>query len=227
MDNISKIIFDEAIKAFKKKKYNQVLALVAKLIGRGSTNIIVFYLKAFSLYQLNEINESIPLLQEIVQQNKKFEITVKSAILLGYIYTKKKEYAKAKNYLTVPLRKNYENHFVYSILGYIAHEEEDYKQAEEFFQKSLDRQPNNPTHNNNMGYNYLIWQKNHQLAARYIEKAFDKDKENINYIHSVGWLYFVSKNFKKSKEMLKKALSLKSNYLIKKHYEEAVRQVND
>ncbi len=223
MDNISKIIFQEVVKSFKSKKYNQVLALVGKLLERKNDNAVIHYLKAFSLYQLGETSEAVPLLGKIVEQDKKTEITMKSAILLGYLYIKKQDFENAKKYLALAVEKDYPSPSPYSMLGYIAHEQEEFALADKFFKKTLTFEPENPTFNNNLGYNYLIWKQDVRLAGRYIHKAFNQDKGNINYIHSVGWLYFLSKNVKEAKQMLRKALSLEDNYLIKKHYQMAKR----
>ena len=141
MDNISKIIFQEVVRAFKQKKYNQVLALIGKLLERKSGNVVVYYLKAFSLYQLGEMDEALPLLMDIVRDNNKKEITMKSSILLGYIYIKKKDFKNAKKYLGLPVESDYPSPSPYSMLGYIAHEEGDYPLADKLFKKTLSFEP--------------------------------------------------------------------------------------
>ncbi len=219
MDNISSILFQEAVKAFKKKKYNQTLALITKLKERENDNPVINYLEAYSYYRLDEIKHALPILKSIVIKSLKREITLKAGILLGYILIKKNDFTNAKKFLLMVAEKRYDHPTLFSLLGYVEHKLENYESAEKFFQRSLELAPDDPTHNNNLGYNYLFGKKNPRLAEKYIQKAFEKNENNVNYIHSIGWYYFLSKNAKKSKEMFKKAFSLKSeDNTIREHY---------
>jgi tetratricopeptide (TPR) repeat protein len=95
------------------------------------------------------------------------------------------------------------------------------KAAEEL-KALLEKDPDNPSYNNDLGYIWADHDKNLDEAEKLIRKAIDEDrklrkkedpklkpeddKDNASYLDSLGWVLFKKKNYKEAKEYLEKAV---------------------
>jgi predicted Zn-dependent protease len=81
----------------------------------------------------------------------------------------------------------------------------------------LEKEPNNPTFNNDLGYIWADHDKNLEKSEKLIRKAIDEDrklrhkdadlkpeqdKDNPAFLDSLGWVLFKQKKFKEAKEPL-------------------------
>jgi tetratricopeptide (TPR) repeat protein len=82
----------------------------------------------------------------------------------------------------------------------------DYKKGEAELERLLERYPDDPGANNDLGYLYAEQGKNLEKAESMIRKALDEDKENRAYLDSLGWVLFKRGKPKDAIEALKKAV---------------------
>ena len=71
---------------------------------------------------------------------------------------------------------------------------------------------------NNLGYNYLKINDHIEKAEYHIKEALKKNNQNLYYLDSFGWLLFAKKQLKKAAYVLEKALEIKRNPIILRHF---------
>jgi tetratricopeptide (TPR) repeat protein len=89
----------------------------------------------------------------------------------------------------------------------------------------LDKKPNDPTYNNDLGFIWADHDTNLQEAEKHIRKALEEDRksrkkanvkpeedrDNGAYLDSLGWVLFKQKKYKEAKEALLKAVEDKAS----------------
>ncbi len=82
----------------------------------------------------------------------------------------------------------------------------DYKKGEAELERLLERYPDDPGANNDLGYLYAEQGKNLEKAESMIRKALTEDKENRAYLDSLGWVLFKRGKVKEAIDPLKRAV---------------------
>jgi tetratricopeptide (TPR) repeat protein len=90
--------------------------------------------------------------------------------------------------------------------GYLAEQEKHYDQAEQFFHKVLEIDPNNALTLNNLGYMLVDKTSRYNDALKFIRKAVDLDPMNGAYLDSLGWVYFKLGQYESAEDNLRKAV---------------------
>src|SRR5207248_6713032 len=95
--------------------------------------------------------------------------------------------------------------------------------AESAFRRVLDRDPENATALNYLGY--MLAERGERLdeSVRYLKKALQIEPENGSFLDSLGWAYFKSDKLDLAEENLRRAADqLKNNAVIQEHYGEVL-----
>ncbi len=66
----------------------------------------------------------------------------------------------------------------------------DKARSEQTLIELLQRYPDNPLANNNLGYSWTVQHKNLDQALEMIQKAVDEEPHNSAYLDSLGWVYY-------------------------------------
>ena len=90
--------------------------------------------------------------------------------------------------------------------GALAEREKKYDQAEQFFHKVLEIDPDNAITLNNLGYMLVDKTSRYQDALKYIRKAVELEPMNGAYLDSLGWTYFKLGQFELAEDNLRKAV---------------------
>jgi tetratricopeptide (TPR) repeat protein len=90
--------------------------------------------------------------------------------------------------------------------GFLAEQEKHYDQAEQFFHKVLEIDPNNALTLNNLGYMLVDKTTRYADALKFIRKAVDIDPLNGAYLDSLGWAYFKLGEYEPAEDNLRKAV---------------------
>ncbi len=100
-------------------------------------------------------------------------------------------------------------------------EKKDVKKAAEILQKLLEKDADNPTYNNDLGFIWADHDMNLEESEKLIRKAIDEDrkqrkkkanvtpeedKDNAAYLDSLGWVLFKLKKYKEAKPYLEDAV---------------------
>ncbi len=110
--------------------------------------------------------------------------------------------AKAEPYAT----KTEDKANLYFQKGALAEREKKYDQAEQFFHKVLEVDPNNAITLNNLGYMLVDKTSRYQDALKYIRKAVELEPMNGAYLDSLGWTYFKLGQYEQAEDNLRKAV---------------------
>jgi tetratricopeptide (TPR) repeat protein len=110
--------------------------------------------------------------------------------------------AKAEPFAT----KDDEKANLYFEKGFLAEQEKHYDQAEQFFHKVLEIDPNNALTLNNLGYMLADKTSRYADALKFIRKAVDLDPLNGAYLDSLGWAYFKLGEYEPAEDNLRKAV---------------------
>jgi tetratricopeptide (TPR) repeat protein len=81
-----------------------------------------------------------------------------------------------------------------------------YTKGEAELEMLLQRNPDDATPNNDLGYLYAEQGKNLEKAEEMIQKALREDPENSAYLDSMGWVLFKRGKYTQALELLKKAV---------------------
>ena len=93
----------------------------------------------------------------------------------------------------------------------LAEAEKHYDQAEQFFHKVLEIQPNSAIALNNLGYMLVDKTTRYADALKYIRKAVELEPTNGAYLDSLGWVYFKLGQFESAEDNMVKAVQHSSN----------------
>jgi tetratricopeptide (TPR) repeat protein len=84
----------------------------------------------------------------------------------------------------------------------------DFAKGEAELETALERYPDDPGINNDLGYLYADQGKNLEKAEAMIRKALKEDPDNYAYLDSLGWALFKQGKLKEAVEPLEKAVKL-------------------
>jgi len=95
--------------------------------------------------------------------------------------------------------------------GALAEREKHYDQAEQFFHKVLELDPENAITLNNLGYMLVERTSRYTDALKYIRKAVELEPMNGAYLDSLGWVYLKLGQYEPAEDNLRKAVERTSN----------------
>jgi tetratricopeptide (TPR) repeat protein len=90
--------------------------------------------------------------------------------------------------------------------GALAEREKHYEQAEQFFHKVLEIDPDNAITLNNLGYMLADKTTRYTDALKYVRKAVEVDPMNGAYLDSLGWVYLKLGQYEPAEDNLRKAV---------------------
>ncbi len=90
--------------------------------------------------------------------------------------------------------------------GALAEREKHFDQAEQYFHKVLEIDPNNAITLNNLGYMLVDKTTRYTDALKYIRKAVELEPMSGAYLDSLGWVYFKLGQYESAEENLRKAV---------------------
>jgi tetratricopeptide (TPR) repeat protein len=93
----------------------------------------------------------------------------------------------------------------------LAEAEKHFDQAEQFFHKVLEIQPNSAIALNNLGYMLVDKTTRYSDALKYIRKAVELEPTNGAYLDSLGWVYFKMGQYESAEDNMVKAVQHSSN----------------
>ena len=90
--------------------------------------------------------------------------------------------------------------------GSLAEREKKYEQAEQYFRKVLEIDPNNAITLNNLGFMLVDKTTRYADALKLIRKAVELEPMNGAYLDSLGWVYFKMGDYEPAEDNLRKAV---------------------
>lgn len=116
---------------------------------------------------------------------------------------------------------------VYTLLGDAYHYLKDYRQSDRYYNKALEKQPDNFTALNN--YAYFLSLRNERLdtALKMIEKVIEAQPNNPSYQDTYGWILYKLQRFEEAVTWLEKAYQASGGGAVAEHLGDAYYQLGD
>jgi tetratricopeptide (TPR) repeat protein len=133
---------------------------------------------------------------------------------ISLIQLRLKHYKEAEDALTKAepfSTKDEEKANLYFQRATLAESEKHFDQAEQFFHKVLEIQPNSAIALNNLGYMLVDKTTRYADALKYIRKAVELEPTNGAYLDSLGWVYFKMGQYESAEDNMVKAVQHSSN----------------
>jgi tetratricopeptide (TPR) repeat protein len=175
------------------KKYADAVGHFEKALLLDSTMEEAYYELALAQTDLHRTNDAIASLN---RAQEKFHNTFGNEFFTGVVYTRMKNYGEAIKHYTAaeiiarvkdPKRLNREFYFQ---MGAACERNQNYKDAEACFEKSLKLAPNFAEALNYLGYMWAERGENLPKARELIERALELEPKNAAYLDSMGWVLF-------------------------------------
>jgi tetratricopeptide (TPR) repeat protein len=164
---------------------------------------------ALVLSQAGKVEEAVVLLREVV---KKDPANPAPSLILGGILAQAGQNEEATTLFKELLEKFPNNDDVVrtarSNLSIIYVNQGDYAKGEAELELLLERNPDEPGVNNDLGYLYADQGKNLEKAESMIRKALVEDPDSAAYLDSLGWVLFKRGKVKEAVEPLERAVKL-------------------
>ena len=161
------------------------------------------------LGELGKLDEAVPILEKVVKAengNPAYEFR------LGGLLTKFGRNEQAvklfQDMLTRYGSKDDIVKLIHSSLSMAYVNLGDYAKGEAELETALERFPEDPGVNNDLGYLYADQGKNLEKAETMIRKALKEDPDNYAYLDSLGWVLFKRGKVKEAVEPLEKAIEM-------------------
>ena len=173
-------------------------------------NLYFYKIFKMRLAFLEKLNRNKIFLREINNFVTKYPNQLEMKKLLADKYRKLKEYKKAidiySQLITVEKLEN-RSDILYS-RGISFERIDNWEKAEKDFKSSLKLNPNDPYVMNYLAYSWLDRKIKIQEALELLKKAVNLEPLDGYIMDSLGWAYYMSKNFQQSIYHLEKAVSL-------------------
>jgi tetratricopeptide (TPR) repeat protein len=158
------------------------------------------------LRQSGQIDDAMQILKKAIAKepnNPVYELT------LGDLLTKLGRDDEAIKVFESMLKRHADNDQVLSYirqnLSIVYVNKGDYAKGEAQLELLLERNPDDPGPNNDLGYLYAEQGKNLDKAESMIRKALQEDPESFSYLDSLGWVLFKRGKLKEALEPMRKA----------------------
>lgn len=222
--NITRVVYEEALKAYRQKDFPKAAQLFYELFKRDTHSSVVCYFGGISAFRVKEWDIAEKMFLKTTELKKNYYHDMYARVFLGLIAIRRSDFEQAKKQLEKTIESDFLNPLPYSFLGYIANKEKKYEEADKMFQKSMKFDRNNPSFNNNLGFNYLDWNRQIEKAQYHISYALRKDANNHYYLHSMGWYFFIKKNFQNAIEFFKRSLQIVHNKQTEEDLKKSIRE---
>lgn len=207
------------IELYNKKKYEDSLAFFLALPPEsGADGDEVAYYLGLCYAKLRRYEDALLYLEQVVTSGTKITRVLQCRFILAFIYTLSGRKRLAAFELEKLLESGYKLSSVYAAIAYIAWEEGKTDKCFEYYEKSLELDPQNITSMNGLGYVLACEDKDLTKALSYCKKAVASAPDSAACLDSLGWVYYKLGIYADAKKYLEMAEELdKDNELIAEH----------
>ncbi|MCH5282856.1 MAG: tetratricopeptide repeat protein [Treponema sp.] len=222
-------ILSEGIELYAKKEYGDALAFFLSISENAKVDgMDLAYYIGLCYARLERYDDALLYLEQVVTNGHDYDRILQCRYILAIIYVKSGRKRLADFELNKLLETGYNTANVLSSLAYLHWENKDIETCLDFYSRSLEKDTDNVTALNGMGYVLAEENRDLSLALSYCKKAVSNAPNNPACLDSLGWVYFKLGLFDESRKYLFEAEKLlPESEIIKKHVnllEEAVAQ---
>ena len=209
----------EGISLYNKKKYADALAFFLALPNdSGAEPVEIAYYLGLCYAKLKKYEDALLYLEQVVTSGNTLEKVLQCRFLLAIIYAISGRKRLAAFELNKLSETGYKPSSVYAASAYVAWEQNDIQSCLEYYEKSLQADPENVTSLNGLGYVLACENKDLTRALTCCKKAVDAAPKSAACLDSLGWVYYKLGLYNDAKKYLEQAEQLdKDNVEIAEH----------
>ena len=209
----------EGISLYNKKKYADALAFFLALPNdSGAEPVDIAYYLGLCYAKLKKYEDALLYLEQVVTSGNTLEKVLQCRFLLAIIYAISGRKRLAAFELNKLSETGYKPASVYAASAYVAWEQNDIQSCLEYYEKSLQADPENVTSLNGLGYVLACENKDLTRALTCCKKAVDASPKSAACLDSLGWVYYKLGLYNDAKKYLEQAEQLdKDNVEIAEH----------
>ncbi len=186
-----KNVLAKGISLYVQKKYTDALTFFLSLPDdSGADNIELAYYIGLCYARLEKYDDSLMYLEQVVTGGKDYRRVLQCRYLLAIIYVKSGRKRLADFELNKLLETGYKTADVLASLAFICWENHDIDKALDYYSQSLEKDADNVTALNGMGYVLAEEGRDLTRALGCCKKALENAPGNAACLDSLGWVYY-------------------------------------
>ena len=202
MDNI----LDEGKYLYNHKDYSAALAFFLALPEDSAADKIeVAYYLGLCYTKLEKYDEALLFLEQVVTSGAQIDRVLQCRFLLAVIYAISGRRRLADFELNKLLETGYMTDSVYAAIAFIAWEQNDTERCLQYYEKSLQKNPDNVTSLNGLGYVLACQEKDLTRALSLCKQAVKVEPKSAACLDSLGWVYYKLGLYNDALQYLEKA----------------------
>ena len=205
-------VLSQGIEFYNQKKYSDALTFFLTLSSEtGADSLDVAYYLGLCYAKLSRYEDSLLYLEQFVTAGKDEERVLQCRLILAVIYSLSGRKRLAAFELNKLLEAEYKPASVYAALAFVAWEQSDTEKCLDYYEKSLDADPENVTALNGMGYVLACEDKDLTKALSFCKKAVKASPNSAACLDSLGWVYYKLGLYDDAKKYLEMAEAIDGN----------------
>lgn len=211
------------MKLYSEGRYSDALAFFLGLSAESPVDKIeVSYYLGLCYAKLEKYDDSLLFLEQVVTSGTQLERILQCRFLLAVIYAISGRKRLADFELNKLLETGYMTASVYAAIAFVAWEQKDTQKCIDYYEKSLESNPENITSLNGLGYVLACEDKDLTRALSLCKKAVNNSPNSAACLDSLGFVYYKLGLYADAKKYLEQAEMLdRDNEIIAEH----IRQV--
>ncbi|MCI5645476.1 MAG: tetratricopeptide repeat protein [Treponema porcinum] len=205
-------VLSQGIEFYNQKKYSDALTFFLTLSSEtGADSLDVAYYLGLCYAKLSRYEDSLLYLEQVVTAGKDEDRVLQCRLILAVIYSLSGRKRLAAFELNKLLEAEYKPASVYAALAFVAWEQSDTEKCLDYYEKSLDADPENVTALNGMGYVLACEDKDLTKALSFCKKAVKASPNSAACLDSLGWVYYKLGLYDDAKKYLEMAEAIDGN----------------
>ena len=205
-------VLSQGIEFYNQKKYSDALTFFLTLSSEtGADSLDVAYYLGLCYAKLSRYEDSLLYLEQVVTAGNDEVRVLQCRLILAVIYSLSGRKRLAAFELNKLLEAEYKPASVYAALAFVAWEQSDTEKCLDYYEKSLDADPENVTALNGMGYVLACEDKDLTKALSFCKKAVKASPNSAACLDSLGWVYYKLGLYDDAKKYLEMAEAIDGN----------------
>lgn len=184
-------VLKEGIQLYAKGNYSGALAFFLGLPSDADADKVeISYYLGLCYTKLEKYDDALLYLEQVVTSGTQLERVLQCRFLLAVIYALSGRRRLADFELNKLLDTGYMSASVYAAIAYVAWEQKDTERCLKYYEQSLEKDPDNITSLNGLGYILATEEKDLTRALSLCKKAVKSAPKSAACLDSLGYVYY-------------------------------------
>jgi tetratricopeptide (TPR) repeat protein len=202
---------EDGIRLFKIKRWDKALKEFLRVDSSSfdaEDNAELAYYLGLCYTKLERFDDALLYLEQVVTQTADPLRIYQCRLTLAYIYVITGRSKLAEFELGRLVKSGFESIQIYTTLAYAAWCQKQYQKAVDLYEKALDRDRENTTALNGLGYILADSDIDVKRGIKLCRRAVDKKPGSAAYLDSLGWAHFKNGELNDAKSWLRRAFEI-------------------